>query len=426
MCGIAGFFRWGTQTPVPETLARLWAIQESRGKDAAGVAWMKGQSVFVRKNANPARDVARSITKEEWAQIIESPFALFHARAQTKGDKKDPENNHPVAGKHTVVVHNGMVQNDDDLFEHFSPTERFAAVDTAAINLLLEQGNSFEEGLRHLTLLGGSATFAAWSHRAPTQIVLGRIGFNELWVFYEPSRNILYWSTVPTAAQLFVYQRLASIPLVLTSRVVESRLLLLSPDGPDATRAFQVNSRPYGRRRVVVTPYGQGYTPPMQSGPLVVTPHVTKLETKAQNGPPPQLPEPGRFAWDDHDLWKAQRKAREENTKVVLVTGLGRWTFEFIAGEVFRSFRPFKGTKKWWHKELGAVPTLPLATDSSLQNTLRLVPLVAHEQLSSKAVWVSKGLVCPLCGAWARELTWLRAEGKCQLCLTKSIIPHGV
>ena len=424
MCGIAGFYRWGPAYPTREVLSVLWAVQESRGKDAAGVAWCHDGKLMVKKAADPARKVIKSVEGLLWEQITRSRFGLFHARAETQGPKANNENNHPVVGSSTVLTHNGVIRNDDDLFQHFSPEKRFAAVDSAAISLMLEQGTSFEDGLQHLTLLDGSATFAAWSQRKPDHITLVRMGFNDLWLFYDPPSNILYWSSVASAAQLFVFKRLACLPLVLTSRLEDRRILLLSPDGPDSTTALTFTANPFTRRKVVVRSFS-GFQTPSTPRPAVSEPKVTQLATtlSAANGPPPQLPEPGGFAWDKHNIWDAERTAREQNKTQVLVTALGRWLIE-PNGD--KKFKAFKGTKKWWYKNYPAngLPILPATKESPLQNHFRLIPLSVHEELSTKAMWISKGFLCPLCGAWARELVWLRADGTCKFCNVASISPR--
>ena len=53
--------------------------------------------------------------------------AIFHVRGYTKGVPSVNDNNHPVRYGRAVVVHNGHLDNDDELFRR----HRAAALDAA-------------------------------------------------------------------------------------------------------------------------------------------------------------------------------------------------------------------------------------------------------------------------------------------------------
>lgn len=194
MCGIAGWFTWSDQRLSKNRIARLWIENEFRGKDAAGVAYLQDQKLMYLKQRGRASELIRSIDDRTWENIVRSPYGLLHTRAATQGSPATNENNHPVVANDWAVVHNGIIWNDDPLFEHFKVT-RPAEVDSAAINLVLGQGASVEESLPHVCTLRGSASVAAAHAYRPGEIVLFRLSGPPVHLYWLPSISTLVWSS---------------------------------------------------------------------------------------------------------------------------------------------------------------------------------------------------------------------------------------
>ena len=114
MCGIAGYSLSGSSS-VDRTLSAqsLLAGIAERGADAVGYAH-RGPSgpVEVHKQRSGASELLDQITIP--AEAVE---ALVHVRDYTKGHPSIAANNHPVRHGPVVGIHNGIIVNDDELFE---------------------------------------------------------------------------------------------------------------------------------------------------------------------------------------------------------------------------------------------------------------------------------------------------------------------
>jgi hypothetical protein len=139
MCGIAGF------TVAPGDLGRLdtramTAVlayeMMSRGKDATGVLTIdpKGRTKLRKKPYKAEVFIASRAGIGKNAQS-----ALIHTRAATQGSPDDPRNNHPIKHGKITGIHNGVLYNDDALFDHYK-WDRLGKVDSeaafAALNYL--------------------------------------------------------------------------------------------------------------------------------------------------------------------------------------------------------------------------------------------------------------------------------------------------
>src|SRR5579871_4604070 len=108
MCGIVGYVVRQDAVPVLlEGLARL----EYRGYDSAGVAVVRNGSLRVHKQAGKVRDLAASMPKRLSGQV-----GIAHTRWATHGPPNDT-NAHPHtdASGRIAVVHNGMIENAEQL-----------------------------------------------------------------------------------------------------------------------------------------------------------------------------------------------------------------------------------------------------------------------------------------------------------------------
>src|SRR4051794_41690575 len=108
MCGIVGYVGPQDATPILiEGLGRL----EYRGYDSAGVALAGRGGLKIRKVSGRVADLAADLP----ARFKGSP-GIGHTRWATHGEPT-PENAHPhtdAAGR-IAVVHNGIIENPDEL-----------------------------------------------------------------------------------------------------------------------------------------------------------------------------------------------------------------------------------------------------------------------------------------------------------------------
>lgn len=195
MCGIFGLILKQGSTissgQAQATLAKLFRLSETRGKESAGVhLWLPTEGkAWTLKAPIAATAFIRSATYEDalgrafaaaYAAGKSHPSApivlLGHSRLVTNGAAELDENNQPVRRNGVTVVHNGIVVNVDDLWARHPGLVRTAQVDTEILAALLSERMSTTAdapaATRHVyRLLRGSASIA-WTHDRGQSVVL--------------------------------------------------------------------------------------------------------------------------------------------------------------------------------------------------------------------------------------------------------------
>lgn len=157
---------------------------QHRGTDATGFCIMdEDGALHVWKMASPAWKAICTPEFNNWCDKALTPKAqilLVHTRAYTKGSPHNNENNHPLYGRPLlgVVVHNGMVRNDDALFESnrkIKGFERSCATDSDIFRALLDNHGSIDKALiKDMGLVEGTAAVAAVHKASPGRLLLLR------------------------------------------------------------------------------------------------------------------------------------------------------------------------------------------------------------------------------------------------------------
>jgi glucosamine--fructose-6-phosphate aminotransferase (isomerizing) len=154
MCGIFGALVGAGATvsykTVTTTLAALYRLSESRGKESAGLHVRRPRDgrAWTLKGACRATDLMRAPAYADILQMAmrpafadagaAEPIALIaHSRLVTNGTAALPANNQPVRWGPVTVVHNGIVVNDDALWAANPHLRRNAEVDTEVLAALL-------------------------------------------------------------------------------------------------------------------------------------------------------------------------------------------------------------------------------------------------------------------------------------------------
>ena len=178
MCGIAGYSLSGSSS-VDRTLSAqsLLAGIAERGADAVGYAHRGAAGpAVVHKQRSGASQLLEEVSIPEHA--VE---ALVHVRDYTKGHPSIEANNHPVRHGPVVGIHNGIIVNDDALFElhGWRRAEPGMTVDSEAIFALAEATENRAAALEQL--YGAMAT--AWvDERRPGLLFLARGVGRPLWI----------------------------------------------------------------------------------------------------------------------------------------------------------------------------------------------------------------------------------------------------
>lgn len=157
MCGIVGAMAFNNFASAKEEEVRQKSIQfittdvlqqtVERGKDASGVSLTFDDGNYVGlKMGIPATDfIARFGETEKdfkglmkiWREYPKTMRTyLGHCRKSSIGNSYDNKNNHPVRVGDTLIIHNGTLNNHDEIFEHLG-CGRDGEVDSEAIARLI-------------------------------------------------------------------------------------------------------------------------------------------------------------------------------------------------------------------------------------------------------------------------------------------------
>ena len=196
MCGIAGY-SLDPESRVERTLvarALLAGIAE-RGADAVGYAYRTpGSSVAVHKQRSGPTALLERIRVPNDATKL-----LVHVRDYTKGHPSLAANNHPIRHGDVVGVHNGIIRNDDDLFERhrIQRAEPGMTVDSEIIFALAERSRGRTAGALE-QLYGSMAT--AWLDEGRSELVLARGLGRPLWIGRR--KHELFFASTRVALEL--------------------------------------------------------------------------------------------------------------------------------------------------------------------------------------------------------------------------------
>lgn len=162
---------------------------QHRGTDATGWALMDEDGrIYVFKVAYPAWKASALPEFNAWTDKFlteKTRILLVHTRAYTKGTPHNNENNHPLYSPYEtggqiqgLIIHNGMVRNDDNLFEankdnpHF---ERSCQTDSDIFRALLDNHGRVDKKLiKEMRLVEGTAAVAAIHSSSPGKLLLLR------------------------------------------------------------------------------------------------------------------------------------------------------------------------------------------------------------------------------------------------------------
>lgn len=202
ICGIGGIKRLEDDDGVlaepilPSQIDLLINSLEYRGNDASGVALVSSSGeIFVHKDHEQAWKFTAS---EEYKRFIREHLSpdiltvMVHTRKATKGNPFTNKNNHPLSVGEGVVVHNGMISNDDQLFSA-RQFARGAETDSDILRAILDANGSIsKDALRDMSSVSGSVAAAMAHPEDPTKLMLLRSG-NPLVIADDGSH--LYWAS---------------------------------------------------------------------------------------------------------------------------------------------------------------------------------------------------------------------------------------
>jgi len=252
MCGIAAILLHPQERSpemwreIKDNLSLNLLFNEERGKKATGLAVVQadGQATM-QKLPVPASEF---ITLPEYESLLEtlnaqSALILGHTRRPTKGDPSDNRNNHPLRAGPVFGIHNGHINNDDELFAVCN-CPREGQVDSEVIVRLLEtlppaklNGSYLAAVQSQLQQLQGKFTFLASDLRAPGKLLVVRHR-NPLSLHYHPEWKALIFSS------RYIFLRKIFGPAMLYETLPKDRLLLFEASALPQQKHRPVDTHP--------------------------------------------------------------------------------------------------------------------------------------------------------------------------------------
>jgi len=150
MCGILGIACYNNSDldyklagDLRSLTRRLLVACQDRGSHASGLCVLSGDKASMFKLNIPASEL---IKENEYSKVISRisynrrlRSVIGHTRFRTKGEQIYNVNNHPIKANKVVGVHNGIVGNDDFLFNKYvGKIERAGRVDSEIIFRLID------------------------------------------------------------------------------------------------------------------------------------------------------------------------------------------------------------------------------------------------------------------------------------------------
>ena len=209
MCGIASVLLHPQQrsdqdwTDLRETFTRNLLANEVRGQAATGVAVVQrdGRAVVYKLPYEASTFIQTIGYRNLWDLVTEQTvLVLGHTRLPTVGSPDDSHNNHPIEAGEVIGVHNGHIDNADELFQRWQ-LPRQAEVDSevifrriASFSPLTLNGQYLSALAASLNELEGHFTFLAVDVRRPTHLLAFK-HHNPLSLHYHAPWQALFFSS---------------------------------------------------------------------------------------------------------------------------------------------------------------------------------------------------------------------------------------
>ncbi len=149
MCGIFGFSGiLNNNSAEMEILRKLFLLSETRGKEACGMAIDNTKEMIYVKLPITASEF---IKKKQFKEILQSQLqkgfntVIGHSRLVTNGYEHDNNNNQPIVKNGIVAIHNGIIANQNEIWNSLGNTSKISQLDTELIPTLI--GNDLKKSL---------------------------------------------------------------------------------------------------------------------------------------------------------------------------------------------------------------------------------------------------------------------------------------
>lgn len=214
MCSIFGIgflkgHRIVSEVAVTGIVSRLFKEAEIGGRRAAGLSIMREKNAAVLRRPMSGSEL---VTSDEYLDFMEDNIEfdvesnkvmsiIGHCRWPTKGPPTNNLNNHPIIVKNIIGVHNGVITNDDEIYNNFNLNQkRQAEVDTEVIFSLVHH---FSQPTKRTTVdairmstpyLRGTFACAMQDARKPYNLYLFRNN-NPIKILYYAGAGLVLFAT---------------------------------------------------------------------------------------------------------------------------------------------------------------------------------------------------------------------------------------
>lgn len=141
MCGIFGFSgNSNVSGSELKLIKKLLMLSESRGKEACGLTIADDSEMKYLKAPIPASDLIKNQNFNiQVSKAIKTGFktVIGHSRLVTNGYEQDNNNNQPVVKNGIVLIHNGIIVNDKQLWDLVGKESKISELDTELIPTLI-------------------------------------------------------------------------------------------------------------------------------------------------------------------------------------------------------------------------------------------------------------------------------------------------
>ena len=143
MCGIFGLINKNKEYNAGRIFKSLCLLSESRGKEASGFAVLNNSMINVYKTPFPAGEMVKGkVFRKEILNrdrnFRENFTAIGHSRLVTNGYEQYDINNQPVIKNGYVVIHNGIIVNQADLWRKYGSTTKVSELDSELIPVIID------------------------------------------------------------------------------------------------------------------------------------------------------------------------------------------------------------------------------------------------------------------------------------------------
>jgi len=171
MCGIMGYT--GTRQTIDVLLKGLKRL-EYRGYDSAGIAYFRAGKIEMQKSEGKLQQIEKLFAN---LKPFQSHCGIGHTRWATHG-KPTTQNAHPHRTGQILLVHNGIIENYQEIKEHLIQKGHLplSETDSELFGFLvleeLEAGRSFLEAVRHAFMkLEGACSVVVLSEDDPDTLI---------------------------------------------------------------------------------------------------------------------------------------------------------------------------------------------------------------------------------------------------------------